>query len=71
MISLKKHGKNAFEVVVAENDIKRLNKNDVKEGLDHSPLTNITRKYPPEHKEIRYELVDNLEKPPTRIFLHE
>ena len=62
--------KNFVEVIVDNNGILWLNKKNI-EGLSHSNLPVITRKYHSDYKKYRYQLVDKWNKQPSRIFLHK
>ena len=63
--------KNFVEAIVDNNGILWLNKKNIEEGLSHSNLPVITRKYHSDYKKHRYQLVDKRNKQPNRIFLHK
>ena len=63
--------KNFVEVIVDNNGILWLNKKNIEEGLSHSNLPVITKKYHSDYKKYRYQLVDKWNKQPSRIFLHK
>ena len=48
-----------------------LNEKHIEEGLDHKNVREITTKYNSNHKEDRYELVEEPKKQVKRIFIDE
>ena len=61
--------KNGVEVILFSS-ICWLNEKHIEEQLCQTNLGVITRRYHPNYREHRYELVDNQKKQPNRINLH-
>ena len=53
------------------NETLRLNEKNIGDGLKHTNLPVIIRKYHSEYREHWLGIVDEREKQPTKIFLHE
>ena len=62
---------NGIEAIVDKNRTLWLNKNNIGDGLKHTNLPVITRKYHSDYRKHRLEIGDEPGKEPNRIFLRE
>ena len=70
-ISRKRYGRNGVKTIVDSDGILSLNEKKIEEGFDHKKLRLTTAKYLSDHGKHRYELVDEPNKQPNRIFIHK
>ena len=63
--------RNDIETIIDNDGILWLNEKHIQEGLDHKNLWEITTKYNSNHKNYRYELVEEPKKQVNRIFIDE
>ena len=70
-ISRKRYEKNSIETKADSDGILWLNEKYIEEGLNHKNLRGITIKYRSDHRNYRYELMEEPKEQCNRIFIDE